>query len=263
VHYVFGNYVFDVGRHELLCGSTRVDAEPGVLDLLRYLIENRDRIVTKDDLIAHVWSGRIVSESTLTSRITAARQAIGDTGSKQGLIRTIARRGLRFIGDVRESASAGRAEPASLSEGPAPAANASRMTMLIVDDHALIREALRGVLRSLNSGATVLEASGAQRAMQIAAGDPPMDLILLDLKLPDRDGFDVLAELRKRHATTSVVVLSASNSRDDIARALDLGALGFIPKSASLEVMMSALSLIFAGGIYVPPEILGPREPKP
>ena len=136
------------------------------------------------------------------------------------------------------------------------------MTMLIVDDHGLIREALRGVLRSLNSSATVLEAPDAQRAMQIASGDPPMDLILLDLKLPDRDGFDVLADLRKRHAATSVVVLSASNARDDIARALDLGALGFIPKSASREVMMSALSLIFAGGIYVPPEILGPRETK-
>ena len=83
------------------------------------------------------------------------------------------------------------------------------------------------------------------------------------MKLPDRDGFDVLAELRTRHAATSVVVLSASDSRDDIARALDLGALGFIPKSASREVMLSALSLIFAGGIYVPPEILRPREPKP
>ena len=103
MHYIFENYVFDVGRHELLRGSTRVEVEPGVLDLLRYLIENRERVVSKDDLIEHVWNGRIVSESTMTSRITAARHAIGDTGSEQRLIRTVARKGLRFVGEVRES----------------------------------------------------------------------------------------------------------------------------------------------------------------
>jgi len=103
VHYIFENYVFDVGRHELLRGSTRVEVEPGVLDLLRYLIENRERVVSKDDLIEHVWNGRIVSESTMTSRITAARHAIGDTGSEQRLIRTVARKGVRFVGEVRES----------------------------------------------------------------------------------------------------------------------------------------------------------------
>ena len=103
MHYIFGNCVFDVGRHELVRGSTPVDAEPGVLDLLRYLIENRERVVSKDDLIEHVWNGRIVSESTMTSRVAAARQAIGDTGSEQHLIRTVARKGLRFVGEVRES----------------------------------------------------------------------------------------------------------------------------------------------------------------
>ncbi len=103
MHYIFENYVFDVGRHELLRGSTRVEVEPGVLDLLRYLIENRERVVSKDDLIEHVWNGRIVSESTMTSRITAARRAIGDTGSEQRLIRTVARKGVRFVGEVRES----------------------------------------------------------------------------------------------------------------------------------------------------------------
>ena len=103
MHYIFENYVFDVGRHELLRGSTRVEVEPGVLDLLRYLIENRERVVSKDDLIEHVWNGRIVSESTMTSRITAARHAIGDTGREQRLIRTVARKGVRFVGEVRES----------------------------------------------------------------------------------------------------------------------------------------------------------------
>jgi DNA-binding winged helix-turn-helix (wHTH) protein len=71
-----------------------------VFDLLVYLVQNRDRVVSKDDLIASVWGGRIVSESTLTSRINAARNAVGDSGQKQQLIRTIPRKGLRFIGVV-------------------------------------------------------------------------------------------------------------------------------------------------------------------
>jgi DNA-binding NarL/FixJ family response regulator len=92
--------------------------------------------------------------------------------------------------------------------------------------------------------------------MQTIEETPEIELILLDLNLPDRNGFEVLAELRKRYPAVSVVVLSASDERDNVAKALDLGALGFIPKSSPREVMLSAFNLIFAGGIYVPPEIL-------
>src|SRR5262245_53945693 len=99
--YQFEDYSLDVERQELRRGTELVDVEPQVLDLLQYLIRNRERVVSKDDLIEHVWHGRIVSESTLTSRITAARQAIGDSGDQQRLIRTIARKGIRFVGEVR------------------------------------------------------------------------------------------------------------------------------------------------------------------
>lgn len=137
------------------------------------------------------------------------------------------------------------------------------MKILVVDDHVLIREALRGVLKELKDDAEIIEAPDSRRAMQCVEANPDLELILLDLNLPDSSGFDVLAELRERHPALSVVMLSASNNRDDIARALDLGALGFIPKSAQREVMLSALKLIFAGGIYVPPEILGRPQPAP
>src|SRR5580765_1492107 len=93
--------MLDTDRRELRCNSEPVAVEPQVFDLLVYLVENRDRVVSKDDLIASVWAGRIVSDSTLTSRINAARKAIGDSGKDQKLIRTIARKGLRFVGDVR------------------------------------------------------------------------------------------------------------------------------------------------------------------
>jgi DNA-binding winged helix-turn-helix (wHTH) protein len=101
VQFLFADHVLDVARRELRCGSEPVALEPQVFDLLVYLVQNRERVVSKDDLIASVWGGRSVSDSTLTSRINAARKAIGDNGKSQKLIRTIARKGLRFVGDVQ------------------------------------------------------------------------------------------------------------------------------------------------------------------
>jgi len=115
--YQFADCSLDVERQELRRGAELVDVEPQVLDLLQYLIRNRERLVSKDDLIEHVWHGRIVSESTLTSRITAARQAIGDSGDQQRLIRTIARKGIRFVGEVGsdQSSSAGGSTTSAIS----------------------------------------------------------------------------------------------------------------------------------------------------
>ena len=96
----FGDSEIDLERRELWRAKCAVHVEPQVFDLLVYLVQNRDRVVSKDDLIASVWGGRIVSESTLTSRINAARNAVGNSGRRQLLIRTIPRKGLRFIGAV-------------------------------------------------------------------------------------------------------------------------------------------------------------------
>jgi DNA-binding NarL/FixJ family response regulator len=134
--------------------------------------------------------------------------------------------------------------------------------ILVVDDHVLIREALRGVLKELKGDAVVLEASNCNQALQAIAEHPNLDLVLLDLNLPDRDGFSMLTELGERYPAISVVVLSAQQDRNSVVKALDLGALGFIPKSGQREVMLSALQLVFAGGIYIPPEILVRDEPS-
>jgi len=101
MQFLFSDQVLDTDRRELCRGRDRVSIEPQVFDLLVFLMQNRDRVVSKDDLIEAVWDGRIVSESTLTSRINAARKAIGDSGRDQKLIRTIARKGFRFVGDLR------------------------------------------------------------------------------------------------------------------------------------------------------------------
>jgi TolB-like protein/tetratricopeptide (TPR) repeat protein len=114
----FGDHVLDVTRRELRRGGEAIALEPQVFDLLVHLIRNRDRVVTKDDLLASVWGGRIVSESTLTSRINAARKAIGDSGEAQRLIRTSPRRGIRFVGEVIDALPAEPPSPHMPRERP-------------------------------------------------------------------------------------------------------------------------------------------------
>ena len=110
MRFEFADHILDINRRELRRGSTLIAVEPQVLDLLVYLLRNRDRVVSKDDIIAAVWGGRIVSDAALTSRIYAARKAIGDSGQGQQLIRTISRKGLRFVGAVDMESQAGAEE---------------------------------------------------------------------------------------------------------------------------------------------------------
>jgi pimeloyl-ACP methyl ester carboxylesterase len=116
VQFYFENHILDLNRRELRRGSNLISLEPQVFDLLTYLMQNRDRVVSKDDLIASVWGGRIVSDSTLSTRINAARKAIGDNGEAQRLIRTMARKGFRFTGTVTE-----HVRSAESTSHPAPA----------------------------------------------------------------------------------------------------------------------------------------------
>jgi DNA-binding NarL/FixJ family response regulator len=130
------------------------------------------------------------------------------------------------------------------------------MKVLIVDDHALIREALHTVFTQLEREAVIFEASNGDQAMHIVEEHPDISLILLDIKLPDRDGFSVLRELRDRYATIAIIILSSSGDQEMVRRAFKLGALGFIPKTTEREVMLNAIELVLSGGIYIPSEIL-------
>lgn len=116
--YLFEHFTLDEERRELRSdGSTIVPVGPQVFDLLTYLIKNRDRVVSKDDLIASVWGGRIVSDSTLDSHINAARKVVADNGKEQRLIRTATRKGIRFVGEVIEKADNGLSTPAEALSG--------------------------------------------------------------------------------------------------------------------------------------------------
>ena len=120
--FLFADHVLDVERRELRRGDALIAVEPQVFDLLVYLVRNRNRVVSKDDLIEAVWGGRIVSDSTLTSRINAVRKAVGDSGGEQKLIRTIPRKGIRFVGSVDEASAraSGLAGTAAAQQAPPP-----------------------------------------------------------------------------------------------------------------------------------------------
>ena len=129
MRFTFADCVLDLDRRELARGAEPVAIGPQVFDLLLYLVQNPERVVSKDDLLRAVWDGRIVSESTLTSHINAARKAIGDSGLEQRLIRTISRKGYRFVGEVSAKPSAQGPRPS-----PAEPGRASEPRALLLPD---------------------------------------------------------------------------------------------------------------------------------
>ena len=136
------------------------------------------------------------------------------------------------------------------------------MKVLLIDDHPLILQALQSVIQSLGSDTTVVGASSARAARATLQADADFDLVLLDLHLGDADGFEVLVEFRKTYPAIPVVVVSASDRHSDVIKAIDLGAMGFVPKRASNDSLFEALNMVMSGGIYIPPMTLG-SEPAP
>jgi DNA-binding NarL/FixJ family response regulator len=131
------------------------------------------------------------------------------------------------------------------------------MKVLLIDDHPLILQALQTVIQSLGNDTTVVGASSARAARETLKAEGDFDLVLLDLHLGDADGFEVLAEFRRTYPALPVVVVSASDRHSDVIKAIDLGAMGFVPKRASNDSLFEALNMVMSGGIYIPPMTLG------
>ena len=131
------------------------------------------------------------------------------------------------------------------------------MKVLLIDDHPLILAALQAVIQSIGSDVTVVGVDSAAGARATLRDDPEYDLVLLDLALGDADGFDLLAEFRQAYPAVPVVVVSASDRASDVIRAIDLGAMGFVPKRSSQGELHEALRMVMAGSMYVPPSMLG------
>jgi DNA-binding NarL/FixJ family response regulator len=137
------------------------------------------------------------------------------------------------------------------------------MKVLLVDDHPLILSALQTVIQGLGDDVTVVGADSGRQARDILREASDYDLILLDLQLGDVDGFELLVELRATYPAVPVVIVSASDRASDVIRAVDLGAMGFVPKRASTATLFEALNLVMQGGIYVPPMTLGSEPGEP
>ncbi len=144
--YLFGSYELNLDSQQLLCGGVPRDIEPQVFDLLKHLIENAGRLVTQDDLVEAVWRGRIVSDSAISARISAARSAIGDSGSKQEYIKTVPRKGFRFIATVEKTIlQSGKTSTSSANrEEISPISNAQRVRFCKSKDGTRIGYAMTG-----------------------------------------------------------------------------------------------------------------------
>ncbi len=136
------------------------------------------------------------------------------------------------------------------------------MKVLVIDDHPLILSALQLVIQGLSSDVTVVGVGSARAARSALQADADYDLVLLDLHLGDADGFEVLGEFRAAYPALPVVVVSASERPSDVIRAIDLGAMGFVPKRASNETLFEALHLVMSGGIYIPTMTMGVERPE-
>lgn len=137
------------------------------------------------------------------------------------------------------------------------------MNVLVIDDHPLILHAMRSVVQQLAERVDVVTVTGSQAAREALGAGADFDLALLDLQLGYEDGFALLEELRGAHPALPIVVVAASDHRDDVMRAIDLGAMGFVPKCSSNEVLVSALEMVLSGGIYLPPSVMRSSAQRP
>ena len=138
------------------------------------------------------------------------------------------------------------------------------MKALLIDDHPLILSGLQSIMQGLDDDVVVVCVETARAAREKLASDSEFDLVLLDLQLGDSSGFDLLVELRVAYPSLSVVVVSSSDANEDVSRAIYLGAMGFVPKRASNEILSEALHKVMSGDIYVPPMVMRSQSaPKP
>ncbi len=135
------------------------------------------------------------------------------------------------------------------------------MKLLVVDDHPVVRNGLAALLRQLGPDTDVLEACDAEQALALVAQHPDLDVVVLDIVMPGLDGLAAIGEFGRARSELPVIVLSSSEDAQTVRRALALGALGYVPKSASRHTLLSAIQLVVSGELYVPPLVLAEAPP--
>ncbi|ETW99351.1 MAG: hypothetical protein ETSY1_15300 [Candidatus Entotheonella factor] len=243
--YRFGDCTFDTARQTLRLTDEIVSVEPQALKVLHYLIENRDHVVSRDELLEQCWPESYISDAALSSCLRRVRQAIGQQRSGQTLIETVHRRGYRFVAEVAEvvETAAPAASPAPSNEPPALAPEPSETegpVILVVDDDANSRELLEQHLQG--RGYATRSAIHGQEALDQVVAEAP-DLILLDVRLPVMDGLTVCRQLKSREDTRSIpiILLTALDSPQDRSRGLEAGADAFLTKPVRRQALMAQI----------------------
>ena len=132
--------------------------------------------------------------------------------------------------------------------------------MLLVDDHAVLRQGLAALLVDSGAASEVLHAADQAQGLALLAAHPDLDAVLLDLRLPDAEGLSAITAFSQRAPAAPIIIVSASEDPGDVRRALELGALGYVPKSATPETLLSAIRLVLSGAVYIPPLVLEAGE---
>ncbi|MES2935339.1 MAG: response regulator [Pseudomonadota bacterium] len=243
--YRFGRFELQPVERRLLVEGQDAMLGSRAFDLLTTLLDNEGKLLTKTDLIDTVWPNLVVEENNLHKQMSILRKVLDPA-----MITTVSGAGYRFTASIeRVKDDDGK----QMTAATAACLLQESMKILLIDDHALIRDALRGVIGELTDDALMMEAWNCAQALLRFDEHPDLDLVLLDLSLPDGDGFELLDVFRQRRPLTSIVVMSANNEPELAVKSLELGAVGFIPKSTERDEMLNALRLVFAGNIYIPP----------
>jgi DNA-binding response OmpR family regulator len=226
--YHFGPYQLDVHRGELRCASRPVVLEPKGFDVLVYLLEHRDRIVTKEELLEHCWAGTFVSEAALTQCLAKVRKVIEPALAGVPVIQTRYGRGYRFVAPVTVRPHEPVPPLRPLAPTPPPGAP-RRSSILIVDDEPLNVDYLEQTLVDL--GYETIRAANGPEALAKVAADAP-DLILLDVMMPGMDGFTVCRLLKDQEETQliPIVIMTALDAKADRIAGIQAGADDFLTK---------------------------------
>lgn len=240
--YRFGDYELQPREGRLIRQGEDLALGARTLDLLTLLVHNAGKLVTKEQIFATLWPQVVVEENNLHVQISMLRKLLGND-----IIVTLSGKGYRFGLPVKRYAY--RENQTAI---------VGSMKIILLDDHLLIREAMCAVLRELVADALVLEATKVADARNILKQIQGIDLLILDLSLPDMCGVAFLRELRLSYPELPVLVVSGVQEQSTIMEVINAGAQGFIPKATSRQIMIDAMRQVLSGGMYLPRELLEP-----
>jgi DNA-binding response OmpR family regulator len=238
--YCFGTYELDAQHSELRCAGQQVAIEPKVFEVLAYLLQHRDRVVTKEELLEHCWPGTFVSEAALTRCLAKIRRTVEPEHAEPCVIKTIYGRGYRFVAPVTILSSDPPLPLLPTPHDTTPGAT-EEGTILIVDDEPFNVDYLAQVLGEL--GYETISAANGQEALDRVAAAAP-DLILLDVMMPVMDGFTVCRILKEQEATRliPVIIMTALDAEADRITGIKAGADDFLTKPVHEEELLARIA---------------------